>query len=203
VRRLEDAGASAVVLNSLFEEQIEIESEELNRFLFESSGSSAEAGTELPELNAPRAEGGDYLKHIQAARRRPDPRDRHLNGSSKGGWLTTRANGGRPSADRLEAEHLQYPSIRRSRRAGRAAYIDPSPGRSEHVKLRWRSSWPEFQLPCHMARSWERRGVNGNGLFTVSTSRFDLEAMKWFNLSSATPTRLLLRLNWIAVLYAR
>ena len=51
VRRLEDAGASAVVLHSLFEEQIEIESEELNRFLDESSGVSAEAGTNLPELN--------------------------------------------------------------------------------------------------------------------------------------------------------
>ena len=47
VRRMEDSGASAVVLHSLFEEQIEMESDELDRFLTESAGSGPESVTEL------------------------------------------------------------------------------------------------------------------------------------------------------------
>src|ERR1039457_7546017 len=43
VRRLEDAGASAIVLHSLFEEQIDIDSDELDRFMTEGSDVSAES----------------------------------------------------------------------------------------------------------------------------------------------------------------
>jgi len=50
IRRMEDAGAAAVVLDSLFEEQIELESTDLDRFLSASSEISAESTTQLPEL---------------------------------------------------------------------------------------------------------------------------------------------------------
>src|SRR5690242_9160382 len=64
VRRIEDAGAAAVVLHSLFEEQIEIESEELDRFIAEGSDISPEAVTHFPELTQ-RVMGPDqYLAHI-------------------------------------------------------------------------------------------------------------------------------------------
>jgi len=53
VRRMEDAGAAAVVLHSLFEEQIEIESDELDRFITETSSISSEAQTNFPELTKP------------------------------------------------------------------------------------------------------------------------------------------------------
>ena len=48
IRRMEDAGAAAVVLHSLFEEQIDIESEELDRFITERAEISAEATVALP-----------------------------------------------------------------------------------------------------------------------------------------------------------
>ena len=50
VRRMEDAGAAAVVLHSLFEEQIELESDELDRFITAGGRDSAEATTHFPEM---------------------------------------------------------------------------------------------------------------------------------------------------------
>jgi dihydroorotate dehydrogenase (fumarate) len=50
VRRMEDAGASAVVLQSLFEEQLDIDNDELDRFLEESSEISAESTSSFPQM---------------------------------------------------------------------------------------------------------------------------------------------------------
>src|SRR5579872_5750532 len=64
VRRLEDAGAAAVVLQSLFEEQIEQESEELDRFMDMAAERGPEAQTHFPELSR-RVMGPEaYLAHI-------------------------------------------------------------------------------------------------------------------------------------------
>ena len=69
VKRLEDAGAAAIVLHSLFEEQIELESDELDRFLTESAGLSPEATTHLPEPMGPVMGPETYLKHIAQCKR--------------------------------------------------------------------------------------------------------------------------------------
>jgi len=58
VRRLEDSGAAAVVLHSLFEEQIERESDDLDQWLRESSELSSEATSHLPELTRQVQAGG-------------------------------------------------------------------------------------------------------------------------------------------------
>src|ERR1700742_3797115 len=87
IRRLEDAGAGAVVLQSLFEEQIEHESEELDRFIDAAAEVGAESSSHFPEL-AHRVMGPEtYLAHIvkckQAVR---IPVIASLNGTSTGGW---------------------------------------------------------------------------------------------------------------------
>src|SRR4249920_2089833 len=64
VRRLEDAGASAVVLHSLFEEQIDVDSDQLDRFITQSSDVSAEATTQFPDLLYKVMGPETYLKHI-------------------------------------------------------------------------------------------------------------------------------------------
>src|SRR5215467_7262631 len=64
VRRMEDAGAAAVVLQSLFEEQIEIENDELDRFMTESAALSPEATTQFPELMRPVMGPQACLNHI-------------------------------------------------------------------------------------------------------------------------------------------
>ena len=64
VRRLEDAGAAAVVLHSLFEEQIDIDSDQLDRFMTESADVSAEATSHFPDLLYKVMGPDAYLKHI-------------------------------------------------------------------------------------------------------------------------------------------
>src|SRR5947209_20166840 len=64
VRRLEDAGASAIVLHSLFEEQIDVDNDEHDRYMTESADLSAEATSHFPDLLFKVMGPDAYLKHI-------------------------------------------------------------------------------------------------------------------------------------------
>src|SRR5208283_5106516 len=69
IRHMEDAGASAVVLYSLFEEQLRQDRLELHRNLQQGTESYAEALTYFPEAEEYRLGPEEYLKHIAAAKR--------------------------------------------------------------------------------------------------------------------------------------
>ena len=83
IRRLEDAGASAVVLQSLFEEQIEQESEELDRFIEQAAEIGPESVSQFPELGH-RVMGPEaYIEHIQKCKQAVKiPVIASLNGAS-------------------------------------------------------------------------------------------------------------------------
>src|SRR2546425_1480893 len=88
IRRLEDAGAAAVVLHSLFEEQIILESEELDRAIWMAEDGGAEATSHFPDMTGynPGPEG--YLNHIRKCKEAVRiPVIASLNGVSKGGWI--------------------------------------------------------------------------------------------------------------------
>ena len=68
LRRMEDAGAGAVVLHSLFEEQINAESHTLDHFLTHGTESYAEALSYFPEASAYRLAPELYLEHIRNAK---------------------------------------------------------------------------------------------------------------------------------------
>ena len=88
LQRLEDAGAAAVVLPSLFEEQIEHEAFEVHRVLEAGSESFGEALSYFPELDDYNTGPGPYLDHLSAAKERLTiPVIGSLNGSSPGGWV--------------------------------------------------------------------------------------------------------------------
>jgi dihydroorotate dehydrogenase (fumarate) len=88
VRRLEDAGASAVVMYSLFEEQIELESVSLSDHLDHGTYSTAEALSYLPELDNYLVGPDSYLNLVHAAKRAVDvPVIGSLNGTTPGGWV--------------------------------------------------------------------------------------------------------------------
>jgi dihydroorotate dehydrogenase (fumarate) len=206
VRRMEDAGASAVVLHSLFEEQIDIESEELNRFLFESSGTSAEAGTNLPELMHPVRSTEGYLKHIQECKKAVQiPVIASLNGSSKGGWLdfATRMEQAGANALELNIYHIPVdPAV--TGEQVEQLYIDLVKAVKSSVKIpvavklgAYFSSMP------NMARKLDAAGADGLVLFNrFYQPDFDLEALEVApNLILSNSHELLLRLHWIAVLY--
>src|ERR1041385_6835848 len=68
IRRMEDSGAAAVVLHSLFEEQIRIESEELDRAISMAEERGAEAATIFPAMSGPARGPENYLKHLAKAK---------------------------------------------------------------------------------------------------------------------------------------
>ena len=102
VRRIEDAGAAAVVLHSLFEEQIERESDDLDRAIMEGSERGPEALTHFPELTH-RVMGTDgYLAHIVKCKQAVQiPVIASLNGTTSGGWIRSAKQMEQAGADGL------------------------------------------------------------------------------------------------------
>ena len=103
LRKLEDAGAAAVVLESLFEEQIMIESNELDRNLWQSADVSAEAQGYYPDFGNYNLGPEKYLEHISQAKKALEiPVIASLNGVSKGGWIDYAKQMAQAGADALE-----------------------------------------------------------------------------------------------------
>ena len=85
--RLQDAGASAIVMYSLFEEQIEAESENLDAAMEYGVNSYAESTTYLPDMPKYQIGPDRYLDLLHKAKREVDiPIIASLNGNSRGGW---------------------------------------------------------------------------------------------------------------------
>jgi dihydroorotate dehydrogenase (fumarate) len=88
LRKMEDSGAAAVVLHSLFEEQITAEENSLDRLLSEGTESYAEALSYFPELPSYGMGPDAYLEHIRKAKQAVRiPIIGSLNGVSTGGWI--------------------------------------------------------------------------------------------------------------------
>src|SRR5438045_162746 len=87
IKQMEDFGASAVVLPSLFEEQLQQDRSELNHRLEQGTFASPEALTYFPEPQELFLGPQEYLQHIAKAKHAVDiPIIASLNGSSVGGW---------------------------------------------------------------------------------------------------------------------
>ena len=103
IRRLEDAGASAVVLYSLFEEQLRQEELELAHSLSEGTESFAEASSFFPQPSEFRLGPEGYLNHIRRAKEATTiPIIASLNGSSVGGWTRYAKQIEQAGADAIE-----------------------------------------------------------------------------------------------------
>jgi len=88
IKHMEDVGASAIVLESLFEEQITHETKELDHFLTQGTESFAEALSYFPDTEVYDFGPEEYLSHIQKCKEAVDiPIIASLNGVSIGGWI--------------------------------------------------------------------------------------------------------------------
>jgi len=88
MRRLEESGIGAIVMQSLFEEQIEHEELEVNGILELGALSHPEAGTYFPELDTYNTGPWEYLRHLEhAVKSLSVPVIGSLNGHTRGGWL--------------------------------------------------------------------------------------------------------------------
>jgi dihydroorotate dehydrogenase (fumarate) len=208
IRRMEDAGAAAVVLQSLFEEQLEIESDDLDRFLIESSESSAESVTHFPEMSGWVRGPDEYVEHVRACKKAVKiPVIASLNGTTKGGWLGYARRIEQAGADALELNIYSIP-------------VDPDVT-GEQVEQRYveivQAIKAEVQIPvavklgpyfssmANMGRKLDAAGADALVLFNrFYQPDYDLESLEVVpNLILSSPHELLLRLHWVAVLYGQ
>lgn len=103
VKKMEDYGAGAVVLQSLFEEQIVFEEQQLDTYLLKGTEQFAESLTYLPDVGTYRFVTSDYLEQIRKCKEQVDiPIIGSLNGISRSGWIRYAREIQQAGADALE-----------------------------------------------------------------------------------------------------
>jgi dihydroorotate dehydrogenase (fumarate) len=208
VRRLEDAGASAIVMHSLFEEQIEQEMARTLRDLEAGSESSAEAQSYLP-TPAEFALGPDaYLEALRRIKAAVDvPVIASLNGHSPTGWLGYAVMMEQAGADAIElnlyavASDPSESALEVERRTVEAARLVKKAVRVPvAVKLS-----PFFSSLSNLALRLEEVGVDGLVVFNrFYQPDLDLDALEVVpRLHLSDSSELLLRLRWLAILSAQ
>lgn len=209
LRRLEDAGAAAVVLYSLFEEEINHESHTLDRYLTQGTETFAEALSYFQEAPQYRLVGPDaYLEHIVQCKQRLEiPVIASLNGVSAGGWLRYAHNIEAAGADALELNIYYLPTdLDMTSLELEQMYVDVvrQVKRSISIPVAVKLS-PFFSTTAHMAQRLVNAGADGlvlfNRFYQPDLDLENLAIVQNLRLSSSDEMRLPLR--WIAILYGR
>jgi dihydroorotate dehydrogenase (fumarate) len=204
---LEEAGAAAVVMHSLFEEQLTLESRAVDRIL--SVGESyAEAQTYFPELLSYNLGPESYLKGITAAKRALTiPVIGSLNGISTGGWLRYAKAMEEAGADAIELNIYFLPTSPDIDGEGlESSYCELVSTLKSQVNVPVAVKLaPYFTSMANMAYKLDRAGADALVLFNrFYQPDFDLEKMEVVpNLKLSTSEELRLRLYWVASLATR
>ncbi len=206
--RLEEAGAGAVVLPSLFEEQIEHEEQELARLAEFATDTFAEAQTILPELVGTETGPGPYLARIEEAKQRLSiPVIASLNGHTPGGWESYARAMQDAGADAIELNVYYVPvSVDESSSDVEQRYLDIVSGVRAAIDVPLAVKiGPAFTALPHFARSLVERGADGLVLFNrLLRPDMNLETMTLEpSLELSGHWDLRLPLQWIAVLFGR
>jgi dihydroorotate dehydrogenase (fumarate) len=208
LRAMEDAGAAAVVLHSLFEEQITQESQTLNHYLTQGVESYAEALSYFPEATDYNTGPDEYLEHIQKAKRTLDiPVIASLNGVSTGGWVKYAKQIEEAGADALELNVYYIPTDPNlTGNEVEQIYLDVLKDVKTAVSLPITMKMnPYFSSMAHTSRNLADAGADGLVLFNrFYQPDLDLENLEVVpNLKLSTSTELRLPLRWIAILYGQ
>lgn len=208
VRRLEDAGAAAIVLPSLFEEQIEGESQLLHHYLDYGIDSFAEALSYFPPKNNYYVGTESYLNLIRRSKETVDvPIIASLNGISPGGWTTYARQIEEAGADALELNiYYVATDLAQSGEQVEQMYADVVYQIRQQVRIPLAVKLgPYFSSFGHLALRLAHAGADGLVLFNrFYQPDFDLERLEvtpHLVLSNSNALRLPLR--WIAILYGR
>lgn len=208
MRRLEQAGAAAIVLYSLFEEQIEHEEAELARVQEFGADSFAEALSYFPSFESFHSGPEQYLRHIEAAKKAVSiPVIASLNGVTRGGWVRYARLMESAGADALELNiYFVAADCDVDGRQVEQRYIDLVKAVRESVKIPLAVKLgPQFSSPGHMARQLAEAGANGLVLFNrFLQPDIDLDLLEVRpHLELSTPFESLLPLRWVAILRGR
>jgi dihydroorotate dehydrogenase (fumarate) len=208
IRRLEDAGASAVVMYSLFEEQITFDSFYVDHYLRSNANSFAESVSFFPEMNEYNVWPDEYLNLIRRAKESVDiPVIASLNGVSTGGWVDYASLIEDAGADALELNVYYVPTnLDLTGQEIENIYLDMirSVKRSVTIPLAMKLS-PYFSSLGNIARRLVDEGANGLVLFNrFYQPDLDLETLQVApRLVLSNSNELRLPLRWVAILYGR
>lgn len=208
VKRMEDAGASAVVMWSLFEEQLQFDAKELHHFLTYGTESFAEAVSYFPEHEEYNLGPDEYLNHISKLKEAVDiPIIGSLNGVSTGGWIDYAKKMQEAGADALELNVYYIPTNPNlSSSDVEYIYLDILKAVKDSVNIPVSMKLgPYFTSLSNMALRLADAGADGLVLFNrFYQPDIDIENLEVFpNLLLSTPQEMRLPLRWIAVLYGR
>ena len=206
IRHLEDAGVGAVVLPSLFEEQLDLESQRVDSDLFRGSESFAESLDYLPDMHTYNLGADGYLELIRKARQRVSiPVIASLNGVSPGGWARYTGLIEQAGADAIELNiyaiitdpNILGADVERNYcdlvRQVKANVSIPVAVKCSH----------SFSAFANMGKQLDAAGANGLVVFNrFYQPDFDIESLEVVpSLTLSRPQELLLRLHWVAILY--
>lgn len=206
IRKLEDAGAGAIVLHSLFEEQLTFQSQELNANLQQGEQSFAEALTYFPDLEDYKMGPEGYLGHIRRAKEAVSiPIIASLNGVSTGGWVEYAKEMADAGADAIELNVYYVPTNpAMSGQAVEDLYIDLVKAVKASVSVPVAVKiGPYFSSVANMAKRLSEAGADAlvmfNRFYQPDLDLKNLEVKPDLVLSN--PLELRLRLRWVAILH--
>ena len=207
-RRLEDAGASAIVMYSLFEEEINADEEKLDYIMHHQDIGHDEADSYLPAHGDYKTHLEEYLEQLAALKEALDiPVIASLNGISASGWVEHGRELEKAGADALELNVYYVPAdISRSGPEVENLYEAVLRNLKQHVSLPITMKLsPQFSSPGHMVRRLEAAGADGVSLFNrFYQPDIDMETMQVTpRLQLSVSAESLLAMRWIAILYGR
>lgn len=206
IRQMEDAGAAAVVLHSLFEEQIDVESQQLDRYLSQGTESFAESLSYFPDLTRYNLGPDGYLDHVRRVKAAVEiPIIGSLNGVSTGGWIRYARMIQEAGADALELNVYYIPTDpAMSGTQVEQMYVDLVRDVKATVKIPVAVKLGHsFTAMANVARRLDQGGADALVLFNrFYQPDFDLEKLEAIpTLTLSSSYELLLRLHWVAILY--
>jgi dihydroorotate dehydrogenase (fumarate) len=208
LKRLEDAGAGAAVLHSLFEEQIAHEAAELEHLAAQGTESYAESLSFFPEPEDYRLGPEDYLEHIRRAKAALGiPVIASLNGTTAGGWTKYAMQMEQAGADALELNvYFVAADATMDGRAVEDLHVDILKAVKAAVRIPVALKLsPYFSGMAAMATRMDQAGADGlvlfNRFYQPDIDLDNLDVVPNLVLSSEHEMRLPLR--WIAILHGR
>ena len=208
IKRMEDAGASAVVLHSVFEEQVRSEQDDIQYHLMYGTDSFAEAQSFFPKpaefVTGPEEYLGKIRKAKEAVRL---PIIASLNGTAIGSWIDYSKQIQQAGADALELNVYSIPTeMDRTSIEIEQSCLDIVTAVKSVVSIPVAVKLsPFFSNMANMAKRLDQAGADGlvlfNRFYQPDISLEDLEVQTNIQLSTAHEMRLPLR--WIAILYGR
>lgn len=208
-KRLEDAGASAIIMYSLFEEAVTAERETMNRFLHQQDTGFAEVTDGfLPDWQDFSTGLDQYLENLRQLKAALDiPVIASLNGVTPGGWLEHGKEIEQAGADALELNvYYVAADIDRSGAEVEERYLEVLRLLKGNISIPINMKLsPSFSSVGHMTRRCADAGANGVALFNrFYQPDINIDSMRLQpSLHPSTSAEALLAMRWIAILHGR